>query len=102
MLRPTLTFLALALASGAVLAQTSSPTTTPAPTSQTGITPSQITPAPPAEFDDLDRNRDGFVARDEVPVTHDISRAWTLLDRNLDNRLAREEFVAYNPEEGYE
>ena len=102
MLRPTLTFLALALASGAVLAQTSSSTTTPAPTSQTGIAPAQITPAPPAEFDDLDRNRDGFVARDEVPVTHDIARAWTLLDRNLDNRLAREEFVAYNPEEGYE
>ena len=70
MFRPTLTFLALALASGAVLAQTPGPTTTPAPTAQTGVAPAQITPAPAAEFDDLDRNRDGFVARDEVPVTH--------------------------------
>ena len=81
MLRPTLTFLSLALACGAVLAQTSSPTTTPSPTAQTGIAPAQLTPAEPAEFDDLDRNRDGFVARDEVPVTHDISRAWTLLEQ---------------------
>ena len=98
MLRTTL-FLAAAALAGAAAAQTSPSTALPTPNSQTGIAPSQMAPSL-ARFDDLDRNRDGFVARDEVPVTHDIARAWTLLDENLDNRLAREEFVAYNPEDG--
>lgn len=97
--RSTPTFATLALVAGAALAQTSPTTTTPAPTSQTGIAPQPMAPTL-ARFDDLDRNRDGFVAREEVPVTHDIARAWTILDGNLDNRLAREEFVAYNPDEG--
>ena len=96
MSRYTFPLLALAFA-GAAAAQTSSPTTI-TPTTPTGVQPAQMAPTL-ATFDDLDRNRDGFVARDEVPVTHDIARAWTILDENLDNRLAREEFVAYNPDE---
>ena len=100
MSRSTLTFLTLALAASAALAQTSPTTSLPSPISATGITPQQMTPSPLARFDDLDRNRDGFVARTEVPVTHDIARAWTILDENLDSRLSPEEFVAYNPEEG--
>ena len=96
MSRYMLPLLALAFA-GAAAAQTSSPTTI-TPTTPTGVQPAQMAPTL-ATFDDLDRNRDGFVARDEVPVTHDIARAWAILDENLDNRLAREEFVAYNPDE---
>lgn len=93
--------LVLVLASSAALAQNSTTTVKPVPGTTTGITPTPISPSL-AEFDDLDRNRDGFVAKEEVPVTHDIARAWTILDENLDGRLAREEFVAYNPEEGYD
>lgn len=97
MLRSITPLLALALLAGAAQAQNSPSTVKPAPTTQTGIQPMSPTLA---SFDDLDRNRDGFVSKDEVPLTHDIARAWTMLDENLDNRLAREEFVAYNPEEG--
>ena len=93
--------LALVLVSGAVLAQNSTTTVKPVTGTTTGIAPTPISPSL-AKFDDLDRNRDGFVAKEEVPVTHDISRAWTILDENLDGRLAREEFVAYNPEEGFD
>ena len=99
MLRSITPLFALALLAGAAQAQNSSSTVKPAPNTQTGVQPMSPTLA---SFDDLDRNRDGFVAKDEVPVTHDIARAWTLLDENLDNRLAREEFVAYNPEEGFD
>jgi hypothetical protein len=91
--------LALALVSGAALAQNSTTTVKPVTGSITGIAPTPVAPKL-ASFDDLDRNRDGFVQKEEVPVTHDIARAWTILDENLDNRLAREEFVAYNPDEG--
>ena len=48
-------------------------------------------------FEQLDRNRDDYVARDEVPITHVLSQAFDQLDENDDDRLERTEFAQYNP-----
>ena len=92
MLRSTL-FLAL-LASGAALAQTSPADTTPATNAQNTL---DRTTAKLEAFEDMDRNRDDYVSRDEVPITHVLSQAFGQLDANNDGRLERSEYAKYNP-----
>lgn len=46
----------------------------------------------PGRFDQLDRNRDGFLTRDESKDAEELHTRFTELDRNNDNRLSREEY----------
>ena len=46
-----------------------------------------------AKFDQLDRNHDGTLSRDEVRGIRDYGRAFTEADANKDGRLDRDEFV---------
>lgn len=48
-------------------------------------------------FEALDRNRDDYVSRDEVPATHELAGVFVSLDGNQDNKLERGEFAKYNP-----
>jgi Ca2+-binding EF-hand superfamily protein len=44
------------------------------------------------KFADLDTNRDGFIARDEVPTNHALIGAWATYDADNDQRIARSDF----------
>ena len=89
----SIAFLAL-VASGTALAQTAPADTTPSTNAQNTLDPMT---AKLDTFEQLDRNRDDYVARDEVPITHVLSQAFAALDGNQDNRLERAEFAKYNP-----
>ena len=45
------------------------------------------------KFDKLDRNRDGYLSRDEVRSLHDYDKAFEQADQNKDGKLDRAEFV---------
>jgi hypothetical protein len=45
-------------------------------------------------FDRLDKNRDGFVSRDEAKDASELNTRFTELDRNNDGKLSREEYGA--------
>ncbi len=46
-----------------------------------------------AKFDQLDKNRDGVITRDEVRHIKDYARAFSEADANKDGKLDRDEFV---------
>ena len=94
---PASLFCAVALAlSASASAQEAVPPTDPVPD-----------PALQAElnadpgFEDLDKDKDGFVAKAEVPAEHSLSLEFATADSNRDSRLDRIEFDAYvgEPEE---
>ena len=45
-------------------------------------------------FDQLDRNRDGYVSRDEAKDAAELHTRFTELDKNNDGKLSREEYNA--------
>ena len=51
--------------------------------------------APVVSFEDLDGDRDGFVARDEIPADHELARTFTTHDADGDGRLSAGEFDSY-------
>ena len=80
------------LLSGTAFASTMPPPADPAPV-----------PAAPAEvtFEQLDTDADGYVAKTDIPVEHELSLQFAVADSNQDSRLSRDEFNAYQdqPEE---
>jgi Ca2+-binding EF-hand superfamily protein len=58
-----------------------------------GIAPAPITATP--TFDALDTNKDGFIARDELPAGHGLVAAWAQYDADNDARIARVDFDRY-------
>jgi hypothetical protein len=55
-------------------------------------TGSATEPGSAARFDHLDRNRDGFVSRDEGKDAEELHTRFTELDQNNDNKLSRQEY----------
>lgn len=49
-----------------------------------------------SRFDQLDRNHDGFISRDEAKDAAELNTRFTELDQNNDNKLTREEYNALN------
>lgn len=49
-----------------------------------------------AGFDRLDKNRDGFVSRDEARDANELNTRFAELDRNNDGKLSRDEYNAIN------
>jgi hypothetical protein len=44
-------------------------------------------------FDRLDRNKDGYLSREELGSDEAKTRNWIALDRNRDGRISRSEFT---------
>ena len=84
---PTLILIAsgLAFGSSAALAQAGAPMP---------IDP-QMTNQPERTFEDLDTNRDGQIAKAEVPIDHELNTLFANFDSNGDLKLSRVEFDAY-------
>lgn len=80
------------LLSGAAFASTMPPPADPAPTP---VAPGEVT------FEQLDTDADGYVAKTDIPVEHELSLQFAIADSNQDSRLSRDEFNAYQdqPEE---
>lgn len=43
-------------------------------------------------FDELDRNRDGYLSRDEAGEAHELDTRFSELDVNNDGKLSRDEY----------
>lgn len=84
--------LTLALSGAAFASTTAPPVPDPA-----------IAPTAPADvtFEQLDTDADGFVAKTDIPVEHELSLQFAIADSDQDSRLSRDEFNAYQdqPEE---
>ena len=49
------------------------------------------------KFDELDKNRDGFITKDEVPATLELSTSFVNFDDNADGKLSQDEYAKYKP-----
>jgi len=49
-------------------------------------------PGSSARFDQLDRNGDGFISRDEAKDAEELNTRYSELDVNNDNKLSRQEY----------
>jgi hypothetical protein len=85
----SLTLLASALALGApAFANEPAPPVDPVPQAETKPT-----------FEELDTNRDGQIAKAEVPVEHELNTLFANFDRDTDMQLSRIEFDEYSEED---
>ena len=69
---------------------------------QSAAEPALAPEAPVATtFEQLDTDADGYVAKTDIPVEHELSVQFAVADSNQDARLSRVEFDAYQdqPEE---
>ena len=46
------------------------------------------------KFDELDKNSDGFITKDEVPATLELSTSFVNFDDNADGKLSKDESKA--------
>jgi hypothetical protein len=75
------------------------------PTAKTGLeapTPAQSTSqldkgTQSLKFDQLDINRDGFITKEEVPATLELSTSFVNFDDNADGKLSKDEYGKYKP-----
>jgi Ca2+-binding EF-hand superfamily protein len=99
----TLRSLAIVAAAGLALAspagaQTSKP-------SATNETPKPATTAPAraednaAEFDKLDKNKDGFIDKGEAMMEPKLLTKWADIDTNKDGKISKDEYLAYERKE---
>ena len=49
-----------------------------------------------ARFDELDKNHDGYISRDEGKDAEELNTRFTELDTNNDNKLSRDEYNVLN------
>jgi hypothetical protein len=49
------------------------------------------------KFDELDNNRDGFITKEEVPATLELSTSFVNFDDNADGKLSQDEYAKYKP-----
>jgi len=49
----------------------------------------------PWEFDDLDKNWDGYLSKKEAAVRKDLGNEWDSIDLNSDGKLNIDEFSAF-------
>ncbi|MGY6519073.1 MAG: EF-hand domain-containing protein [Lysobacteraceae bacterium] len=50
-------------------------------------------------FEELDRNGDGFIYREDVPADHELAALFAQYDLDGDGRLNRDEFAMYAGED---
>ena len=55
----------------------------------------KMTIASLTKFEDLDKNKDGEIAKDEVPANLDLVNSFASYDKNSDGKLSKDEFAAY-------
>ena len=51
--------------------------------------------AQPPKFEDWDKNKDGFIAKDEVPAGDELLAKFALFDTDSDGKLSRDEFAKF-------
>jgi hypothetical protein len=51
--------------------------------------------AQPPKFEDWDKNKDGYVAKDEVPAAEELVAKFALFDTDSDGKLSRDEFAKF-------
>jgi hypothetical protein len=51
----------------------------------------------PSLFERLDRNRDGYLSREELSSAEALRRNWIAVDRDRDGRISRSEFGLVGP-----
>ena len=51
--------------------------------------------AAPPKFEDWDKNKDGFIAKDEIPAGDELLAKFALFDTDSDGKLSHEEFAKY-------
>ena len=49
------------------------------------------------KFDELDGNTDGFITKEEVPATLELSTSFVNFDDNADGKLSQDEYAKYKP-----
>ena len=74
-------------------ASAATPATPPTDDAAAGLVPAPIAATP--TFDALDTNKDGFIARTELPADHGLVAAWATYDADNDARIARVDFDRY-------
>ena len=65
---------------------------------QTSVVSDKAADATSTRFDQLDRNRDGFLSRDEANGAEELNTRFSELDRNNDNKLSRDEYEVLKAE----
>ena len=93
----TLPILALALSAGLAFASEPTPPIDPQPQPMP-TEPVDATEAKP-NFETLDTNRDGQIAKAEVPVENELTTLFAHFDHNKDMYLSRTEFDEYAQED---
>lgn len=84
----------LVLAAGAAAAEADGPDRSPGAVAMTAGNEGSDKDMTPS-FDSLDRNRDGMLAREELPADHHLRQKFDSIDKDSDGRLSRTEYDAY-------
>jgi Ca2+-binding EF-hand superfamily protein len=79
-------------------AQTQKPTTGESGKSST-MAPARAGDDSAAEFTKLDKNKDGFVEKNEATMEPKLLGKWADADTNKDGKISKEEFLAFERKE---
>jgi hypothetical protein len=91
----TLPILAIALSAGLAFANEPTPPIDPQPMPTEPVDATEAKP----NFETLDTNRDGQIAKAEVPVENELTTLFAHFDHNKDLYLSRTEFDEYAKED---